>query len=208
MIDKSYHEWRPHPWHGLEIGSKPPELVNAYIEMTPFELIKYEVDKNSGYLRVDRPQRNTAHVPSLYGFIPRTYCGERVGALAGEGAPGDGDPLDICVISERPIARTEVLMSVRVIGGICMIDGGEADDKIIAVLESDDMWGEARELGDVPKLIVDRLVHYFNTYKSAPGQKALVDIQEVYDRERAFAIVEASAADYLELFGHYQQQPG
>ncbi len=70
--------FRPHPWHGLEVGPDPPALLNAYIEITPFDLMKYEVDKGSGYLRVDRPQRSSAQHPSLYGFIPRTYCGDRV----------------------------------------------------------------------------------------------------------------------------------
>ena len=72
------NHFRPHPWHGLDAGPEPPALVNAYIEITPFDLMKYEVDKVSGYLRVDRPQRSSAQHPSLYGFVPRTYCGDRV----------------------------------------------------------------------------------------------------------------------------------
>jgi inorganic pyrophosphatase len=71
-------QFRPHPWHGLEVGPEPPEILNAYIEITPFDLVKYEVDKASGYLHVDRPQRSSAQHPTLYGFIPRTYCHERV----------------------------------------------------------------------------------------------------------------------------------
>ena len=82
MSDLGFHEWRPHPWHGLPVGREPPLAVNAYIEITPFDLIKYEVDKESGYLRVDRPQRGSNQAPALYGFIPRTFCGERVSALA------------------------------------------------------------------------------------------------------------------------------
>ena len=70
--------FRPHPWHGLDVGPDPPEVLNAYIEITPFDLMKYEVDKVSGYLRVDRPQRSSALPPTLYGFVPRTYCDERV----------------------------------------------------------------------------------------------------------------------------------
>jgi inorganic pyrophosphatase len=103
-------EWRPHPWHGLETGDDPPRVVNAYIEITPFDLVKYEVDKLTGYLRVDRPQRTSSQPPALYGFIPRTYCGERVAALAPKSTRGDGDPLDICVISERPISKSEILL--------------------------------------------------------------------------------------------------
>ena len=77
------NHFRPHPWHGLEVGPNPPEVLNAYIEITPFDLMKYEIDKVSGYLRVDRPQRSSAQHPTLYGFVPRTYCGERVRRLGG-----------------------------------------------------------------------------------------------------------------------------
>ena len=129
-------QFRPHPWHGLEIGPEPPGLLWAFIEITPFDLIKYEVDKHSGYLRVDRPQRGSSQPPALYGFIPRTYCAERVHRLSPKSRKGDGDPLDICVLSERPIARSEILVRAKVVGGLQMVDGDEADDKVIAVLET------------------------------------------------------------------------
>ena len=90
MTDSEFSQWRPHPWHGLDVGRDPPVNVNAFIEITPFDLIKYEVDKNSGYLRVDRPQRTSSQPPALYGFIPRTYCGERVRALCPGAKRGDG----------------------------------------------------------------------------------------------------------------------
>ncbi|HET7651184.1 MAG TPA: inorganic pyrophosphatase [Gammaproteobacteria bacterium] len=204
---KPYNQWRPHPWHGLDLGRDAPAVVNAYIEITPFDVVKYEVDKSTGYLRVDRPQRSSAHMPALYGFIPRTYCGERVGMIAGEGIPGDKDPLDICVFSERPISRPEVLMSARVIGGLRMIDGGEADDKIIGVLESDDLWGHARELADLPHLMVERLVHYFSTYKWVPGKNQKVEIREIYGHDKAYEVIKASHADYLEHFGESDVPP-
>src|SRR5690242_13314425 len=105
MADSNYYRWRPHPWHGLEVGPEPPGLVHAYIEMTPFDTVKYEVDKTTGYLAIDRPQMTSSTPPSLYGFIPRTYCAERVGRLAPKATAGDGDPLDICVISEREVTR-------------------------------------------------------------------------------------------------------
>ena len=79
-----FYRWRPHPWHGLDVGPDPPGLVHAFIEITPFDLVKYEVDKVTGYLRVDRPQRTSSQPPTLYGFIPRTYCGERVAAMMPE----------------------------------------------------------------------------------------------------------------------------
>src|SRR5690606_19859012 len=113
-----YNLWRPHPWHGLEVGPNPPVLVSAYIELCPFDLMKYEIDKVTGYLRVDRPQRTSPQPPTLYGFIPRTYCGDRVGKLMPGASYGDGDPLDICVVSERPIARSEVILDAKVVGGL------------------------------------------------------------------------------------------
>jgi len=76
-----FYRWRPHPWHGLEIGPDPPHLVHAFIEICPFDLVKYEVDKVTGYLKVDRPHRTSSQHPTLYGFVPRTYCGETVGKL-------------------------------------------------------------------------------------------------------------------------------
>jgi len=134
---KTFYRWRPHPWHGLEVGEDQPRIVNAYIEMTPADAVKYEVDKTTGYLRVDRPQLTSSMTPTLYGFIPQTYCATRVNALSPKSKKGDGDPLDICVITERPINRGEVILRARVVGGIQMVDNGEADDKIIAVLDND-----------------------------------------------------------------------
>lgn len=198
---KPFFRWRPHPWHGLEVGPAPPELVAGYIEITPFDLVKYEIDKATGYLMVDRPQRTSSLPPSLYGIIPRTYCGRRVGEMMPEASFGDRDPLDICVFSERPIARAEVIVNARVIGGLPMIDNGEADDKIIAVLENDSQWGEAREVSDLPATLVDRLRHYFSTYKVLPGEDSSVTIGDPYDAQRAQQVVVAAMKDYEEEYG-------
>jgi inorganic pyrophosphatase len=157
--------------------------------------VKYEVDKHTGYLRVDRPQRTSASPPTLYGFIPRTYCAERVAALSPTSKRGDGDPLDVCVISERPITRAEVLLSARVIGGLQMVDGGDADDKIIAVLASDAIWGGVSELADLPGALVERLRHYFLTYKLVPGKPPQVAIESVFDAAHAQRVIEAAMAD-------------
>ena len=192
--------FRPHPWHGLEVGPNPPEVLNAYIEITPFDLMKYEVDKISGYLRVDRPQRSSAQHPTLYGFVPRTYCAERVRRLAPIAKRGDGDPLDICVLSERAIARNEIIVRCRVIGGLQMIDAGEADDKIVSVLENDYVWGAARDVSDVPSVFVERLQHYFLTYKLVPGRRAQARIAKVYGRSHALKVVRAAMADYDATF--------
>jgi inorganic pyrophosphatase len=193
-------QFRPHPWHGLEVGPEPPGVLNAYIEITPFDLMKYEVDKVSGYLRVDRPQRTSAQHPALYGFIPRTYCAERVCKLAPGAKRGDGDPLDICVLSERAITRNEIIVRCRVIGGLQMIDRGEADDKIIAVLENDYVWGEARGLSDVPAVLVERLQHYFSTYKMMPGVETPTKVNRIYERAHALNVVMAAMADYDAAF--------
>ena len=156
MSRNSFSPWRQHPWHGLDVGPDPPRRVNAYIELTLFDLVKYEIDKVSGYLRVDRPQRSSSQVPALYGFVPRTYSGERVARLMDGATEGDCDPLDICVLSERPIARAEVIVEARVIGGIPMIDHGSADDKLVGVLCSDQVYGEAEDITDLPPALVTR----------------------------------------------------
>ncbi|MGC9399115.1 MAG: inorganic pyrophosphatase [Anaerolineae bacterium] len=198
---KPFYRWRPHPWHGLELGPDPPRIVHAYIEITPFDLIKYEIDKQTGYMLVDRPQRTSSQPPTLYGFIPRTYCGRRVHALSPKSKKGDGDPLDICVISERPLNRAEVILSARVIGVIQAIDGGEADDKIIAVLENDKFWAETKDISQVPQVLINRLQHYFSTYKMVPGGNTQMVIEEVFGREYALRVVEAAIEDYDETYG-------
>jgi len=196
-----FYRFRPHPWHGLDTGERAPQVVNAYVEITPFDTMKYEIDKATGYLRLDRPQRGSAQPPTLYGFIPRTHCAARVAALSSEGVDrADGDPLDICIISERPITRSEIILSARVVGGIQMIDDGEADDKIVAVLDNDPFWDEIDDLARIPKALVQRLVHYFSTYKLTPGTENRVSIVDVYDREHAWRVVEASIADYTESY--------
>lgn len=200
--DAPFSRWRPHPWHGLTPGPDPPRVVHAYIEITPFDLVKYEVDKGSGYLRVDRPQRSSSQHPALYGFIPRTFCGSRVGGLMEGAGKGDGDPLDICVLSERPIARTEVLVTARVVGGIPMLDHREADDKIVAVLENDTVWGHVEEAAELPTVLVERLRHYFQTYKLIPGQSVEVSVGEPYDRTHAERVIEAAMADYDDAYGN------
>jgi inorganic pyrophosphatase len=196
-----FAQWRPHPWHGLGIGREPPFHVNAYIEITPFDLIKYEVDKESGYLRVDRPQRGSSQAPALYGFVPRTYCGARVRSLCPGAQHGDGDPLDICVLSERQITRAEIIVPAHVVGGLQLIDHGEADDKIVAVLENDLVWGGATDIGDLPDVLVERLRHYFGTYKLIPGQEPRLTVQGMYGRDHAAKVVEAAMEDYAALIG-------
>ncbi len=198
---RPFYRWRPHPWHGLDPGKDPPRIVQAYIELTQFDTVKYEVDKETGYLRVDRPQRTSSQPPTLYGFIPRTFCGERVAKLSPKAKRADGDPLDICVVSERPINRAEVVLSSRVVGGLQMIDQDEADDKIIAVLENDNFWEHARDIGDLPQLLIERLSHYFLTYKLVPGTQPRATIETVFGADHACEIVQAALDDYVQEFG-------
>ena len=209
-MSKDHDSWfrhRPHPWHGLAVGDDPPLDIDAFVELTPFDVIKYETDKLTGYLRVDRPQRTSSTPPTPYGFVPRTWCGRRVSELSPTSVAGDKDPLDICVLTERPVNRTEILLKTRVIGGIAMIDGGEADDKIIAVMVRDAVYGEARDISDIPGALIDRLQHYFATYKIVPGVPDEVTIAGTYGREHALKVVAAAMADYDEEYGSSPPSP-
>ncbi len=197
--------FRPHPWHGLDPGARCPEIVTAYIEIVPIDGVKYEIDKHSGYLKIDRPQRFSNFCPTLYGFIPQTYCGEAVAAHVVPGGPtvthGDGDPLDICVLTDRPIARGEVLLQARPIGGLRMVERGEADDKIIAVLLDDPTYGGLTKIAALPRAVIDRLRHYFLTYKTIPGDTvATITVDPLYDAAEAHAIVTAAREDYRRHF--------
>ena len=145
-----------------------PEAVTAFIEVVPTDTVKYEIDKISGYLRVDRPQKFSNVVPALYGFIPQTYCGKRVGdfcnAKTGRSdIKGDGDPIDICVLTEKDLSHGDLLVDAIPIGGFRMIDGNQADDKIIAILKNDTVYGHYDNIDDVPKIVIQRLEHYFLT---------------------------------------------
>jgi inorganic pyrophosphatase len=198
-------EYRPHPWHGVDPGKRFPEIVRAYIEIVPSDGVKYEIDKHSGYLKVDRPQRFSSFCPTLYGFVPRTYCGDRVAAYPLAGSPpvsrGDGDPLDICVLTDRPISRGEILLEARPIGGLRMVERGEADDKILAVLLGDPTYGEITGVAQLPRPIVDRLRHYFLTYKAIPGDTPnAITVDPVYDAMEARGVLLAAQADYAHAF--------
>ena len=196
-----------HPWHGVIPGLNAPERVNAYIEIVPTDAVKYELDKLSGHLRVDRPQRFSSMCPSLYGFIPQTFCGEQVGSLTqlrqrSEAViQGDGDPMDICVLTEKTFAHGGFFLTAQPIGGLRMIDGHQADDKIIAVLEADLAYGHIKDITQCPRALVDRLQHYFLSYKQLPGEAPRrVEIVDVYDRLEALEVIRRSTADYQTQF--------
>jgi len=121
--------------------------------------------------------------------------------LSPKSSKGDGDPLDICVISERPITKSEIILTARVIGGIQMIDGGEADDKIIGVLHNDYFYEDANDISDISQVLIDRLLHYFSTYKLTPGKEEETFIAGVFGAEKAWEVVNAALQDYQEIYG-------
>ena len=194
---------KSHPWHGVPIGPEAPRVITAYIEIVPSDTMKYELDKRTGHWKVDRPQRFSNICPSLYGLIPRTCCGNRVANLCASRTEkndvvGDDDPLDICVIAEKSITHGDVLLEARPIGGLRMIDGDEADDKIIAVMKGDVVYEDWHEIEHCPPALIERLKHYFLTYKDIPGSThRKCEIAEVYGREEAYEVIRRSQEDYF-----------
>ncbi len=195
---------KAHPWHGISRGEDSPEVVTVFIEIVPRDTVKYEVDKDSGYLKIDRPQQYSNVVPANYGFMPRTYCGELIANLARSKtsiaiSDGDNDPLDILVLSEHHIPRGDIILKATPIGGFCLIDGGEADDKIIAVLKGDKVFEQYTEIAELPKGILERFEHYFLTYKSLPDQAKICEIAYSYGREESYNVIHAAIEDYDDL---------
>jgi inorganic pyrophosphatase len=198
--------FQAHPWHGVTAGPDTPRIVNAYIEIVPTDAVKYELDKVSGHLQVDRPQRFSSMCPSLYGFIPQTFCGEETAKRSAEraglsGLKGDGDPMDICVLSEKAFGHGSFFVRARPIGGLRMIDRDQADDKVLAVLYEDLAYGYIQDIDQCPRGLVDRLKHYFLSYKQLPGDPRKVEILEVYDRAEALEVITRRCRDYRSKFG-------
>jgi len=198
---------KPHPWHGISIGEDMPDVVKVFVELVPGDTMKYELDKESGYLKVDRPQRYSNICPLPYGFVPQTLCADRVGEYCMEKTGrstivGDGDPLDICVITERNIPHGNLILDAIPVGGFRLLDGEEADDKIIAVLKGDASFGNMTDISEVPDHIIDRLSHYFLTYKEQPfsDRKQEVEITDIYDSEEAKQVIMHSVKDYNNRF--------
>lgn len=200
---------RAHPWHGVSPGPEAPSIVTAYIELVPTDTVKYEVDKATGLLALDRPQLYSNICPTPYGFIPRTWCGPRTAALAvtktgRPGLKGDGDPLDLCLLTEKPITHGDILLQAIPIGGLLMIDRGEVDDKVVAVLKGDAAYGGLTEVDQVPPMLMDRLRHYFLTYKLGPDRPdPPVEIARVFGAEEARELIRLSQDDYEGKYGHH-----
>jgi len=193
---------KSHPWHGVPIGPEAPRVVTAYIEIVPDDTVKYELDKLTGHLKVDRPQRFSNICPTLYGLIPRTYCGENVARRCMEktgrtGIAGDSDPVDICILSEKSITHGDLILDARPIGGLRMIDDQEADEKIVAVLKGDALYEYFQDIHECPGALIERLKHYFLTYKDTPGSEhRKCEIVEVYGRDEAHEVIRLSQEDY------------
>lgn len=194
--------YRLHPWHGLSLGESAPDIVNCYIEMVPTDSVKYELDKETGLLKVDRPQKYSSLCPSLYGLLPKTYAGDRVAEFCiqktgRKGIVGDGDPLDICILTEKVIPRGDIMLRACPIGGFRMIDKDQADDKIIGVLVDDFVYGKFKDIQDCPENLIERLRHYFLTYKDAPGKGIRqVQITHTFDAMEAKNIINLGREDY------------
>jgi inorganic pyrophosphatase len=210
MNKKQLQMHKAHPWHGIDMGDKVPYLVRSFIEIVPTDTVKYEVDKESGYLSIDRPQKYSNIVPALYGFLPQTFSADKVAALTNlrmnrTDIKGDGDPVDICVLTEKDITHGDIIVKARPIGGFRLLDHNMADDKIIAVLENDAIFGNYNRISDIPAMVINRLVHYFTTYKDLPTDKSpRCVLTEIYDVEDAYEVIECAVEDYKEYIKNFE----
>jgi inorganic pyrophosphatase len=173
-----------HPWHETSIGQNPPEFVNGLIEIPKGSRAKYEVDKESGLIKLDRVIYASMYYPLNYGFIPQTM---------GE----DHDPLDIVVLTQVSVVPLCLIPS-KVIGVMQMVDRGEADDKIIAVAEQDPSVNQINDVRDLPDHLRAELKHFFENYKTLENKKVVVD--EFMDKAYAMRVIEKSISFYKEHF--------
>ncbi len=176
----------PHnPWHKVRLGDNAPEVVNGIIEIPKNTRAKYELDKESGLLLMDRVIFSSMYYPANYGFIPRTYC-------------DDDDPLDILVLSQINVVPM-CIVSAKVIGVMRMLDDGEKDDKIIAVAANDMSVNYMNDITDLPVHFVKELQNFFEDYKKLENKT--VEIEEFQNREVALRVVKQSMVDYRNKFG-------
>ena len=173
-----------HPWHGASFGDKAPETVKAVIEIPQGSRNKYEIDKETGLLKLDRIIFSSFIYPVNYGFIPQTLG-------------DDGDPLDILVICSQAI-QPLCLVEATVIGNMQMIDQGDRDDKIIAVATSDPSVNYIRDVEEMPEAFFEQLRHFFEQYKVLENKK--VEIDRFQTKEDAIAVINDSIKLYQEKF--------
>lgn len=173
-----------HPWHGVPPGSDAPNTVACIIEIPKGSRLKYELDKSSGLLKLDRIIHSSFHYPTNYGFIPQTL---------GE----DGDPLDILVITNESV-QALCLTQAIVIGNMQMIDNGEKDDKIIAVAAGDPEFRHIRDIDELPDHSLSMLRHFFEQYKVLENKKVVIDAFQ--PRQEAYAVIEDCITRYQKTY--------
>lgn len=173
-----------HPWHGISAGNLSPRIVNAIIEIPQGSRCKYEIDKESGLLKLDRVIFSSFYYPINYGFIPQSYG-------------GDKDPLDILVITSLPV-QALTLMEAKIIGVMQMVDSGDADDKIIAVAAKDPGVNHYNNIEELPQHFFDELRHFFEEYKKLENKTVVVE--DFGDKATALKIVEEAISFYAETF--------
>ncbi len=174
---------KAHPWHDVSPGNDAPAIVNGIIEIPRNSRAKYELDKDSGMLILDRVLYSSINYPANYGFIPKTFC-------------DDGDPLDILVISQIEIVPM-CIVEAKVIGAMQMIDGGEMDDKIIAVAANDMSVNHINDISELPAHHLKELRSFFEDYKKLENKTVVVE--DFQNREEALRIVEQSFVDYEKM---------
>lgn len=174
-----------HPWHDISVGDKAPEIVTAIIEIPKDSKIKFEMDKDTGLLKLDRFLYSAVHYPGDYGFLPQTLW-------------EDGDPLDILIFTARP-SYPLTLANARIIGVARMIDGGEKDDKLLAVYADDPRYKEWQSIKDIPQHFLHELKHFFETYKELENKEC--KILEFLDKDAAYKDVKTGQELYKKKFG-------
>ena len=172
-----------HPWHDISFGDESPQIVQAIIEISRGSKAKYEVDKESGLLKLDRVLHAAFYYPINYGFIPKTYA-------------GDNDPLDILVLSQIDFEPLSIV-TAKVIGVMRMIDKG-IDDKIIAVCQNDISVSHINSLEELPPHLMSEIKHFFEQYKKL--EQTTVKVDEFYGKEKAYEIINESILDYNNKF--------
>lgn len=174
-------------WHDITLGDNAPYEINCIIETPKGSLNKFELDKDTGLIKLDRVNYSSAPYPFDYGFAPRTLW-------------GDGDPLDIVVLTTVPLLPG-ILLTIRPVAVMDMIDSGESDYKIIAVPVDDKRWDNVQALSDINPHTIKEIQHFFETYKLLKGKPAPVEIPGVYDTDKAIEAVQTSIRLYQEKFG-------
>ncbi len=172
-------------WHDISPDRITPEDFICVIEITKGSKKKYELDKSTGFLILDRILYTSTHYPANYGFIPRTYA-------------DDGDPLDVLLICAEPI-EPMTLVRAYPIGVIKMIDNGKYDEKIIAIPHGDPNYNMYTDIDQLPKHIFEEMRHFFTVYKNLEHKETAVD--EVRPREEAIRIIEGDIQNYIKSFG-------